>query len=283
MLKIENEHIAAKINPFGAELSSLVKKETSREYLWQADNAVWGRHAPILFPVVGRIAGDTFTHGGEQYFMQKHGFARNSNFEVISSSKTSVALRMKSDENTKKTFPFDFELDAYFSLSEENTLKMEYVVRNVGSERMYFSIGMHPGFFCKFGDFIRFEKAETMKVPYLDGSDTLADPNKFIELKNENKITLTKDLFEQGSLAFEAPVSSYAELCTPDGKAYLRESFGKIPMLWMWAKAGYEYVCVEPWFGSDERYPTNVLADKKGIVSLDFSKEFRFPMEITLI
>ena len=282
MLKIENELISAKINPFGAELSSLVKKADSREYLWQADNAVWGRHAPILFPIVGRIAGDSFTYGGEQYFIQKHGFARNSNFDVISSSKTSVALRMTSDENTKKSFPFDFELDAYFSL-DENTLKQEYVVRNVGNNTMYFSIGMHPGFFCKFGDVLRFEKNETMKLPYLDGSDTLADPNKFIELKNENSITLTKDLFEQGSLALEAPVSTYAELCTPDGKAYLRESFGKIPMLWLWAKAGYEYVCVEPWFGSDERYPTNVLVEKKGIMSLDFSEEFRFPIEISLL
>ncbi|MBQ9511533.1 MAG: aldose 1-epimerase family protein [Clostridia bacterium] len=282
MLKIENDIITAKINPFGAELSSLVKKDSSREYLWQADSTVWGRHAPILFPVVGRIAGDTFTHGGEQYFMQKHGFARNSNFDIISSSKTAVALRMTSDEITKKSFPFDFELDVYFSL-DKNTLKQEYVVRNVGENKMYFSIGMHPGFFCKFGDIIRFEKNENAKLPYLNGSDTSADPNKFIELKNENTIVLTKELFEQGSLALEAPASSYAELCTPDGKAYLKETFGKIPMLWLWAKAGYEYVCIEPWFGSDERYPTTVLSEKKGIMSLDFAEEFRFPIEISLM
>lgn len=282
MLKIENEYLSVSVNQAGAELFSIYGKEEKREYLWQADPAVWNRHAPILFPAVGRMAGDGYIFDGKKYEMKKHGFARNAGFEVISQSDTSLVLRMSSDDETKKIFPFDFELDVYFSLSGK-TLTEKYSVRNLSAGKMYFSIGAHPGFFCKHGDFIRFEKPETMKVPYLDGSDTVGNPNDFLMLENEDKMLLSKDLFERGSLALEAPRSTYAELCTPDGKPYLRESYGSVPMLWLWAKAGEEYVCIEPWHGSDERYPEEHLTKKKGIVSLDFSKTFEFPIEITIL
>ena len=34
MLRLENEFLSARINPVGAELSSLIKKDTEREYIW---------------------------------------------------------------------------------------------------------------------------------------------------------------------------------------------------------------------------------------------------------
>ena len=282
MLKIENEYICARIECTGAELVSLVDKSTGREYIWQADKTVWARHAPILFPAVGRMAGDMFIHGGNQYYMQKHGFARNSSFEIISSDKTSIVLRLTSSDTTRKIFPFEFELDVYFSVSDK-ALTQKYAVRNIGSDTMYFSLGMHPGLICRQDDILRFEKKETAKLPYLNGSDTVGNPDDFLMLRNENEIVLSKELFERGSLALEAPLSQSAELCDRDGKPYLRESFGKIPMLWLWSKPGAEFVCVEPWFGSDERYPQNVLAKKKGIVPLDFGKTFEFPMTLQIL
>lgn len=282
MLKIENKYICAKIERMGAELISLQDKTTGKEYIWQGDPAVWGRHAPLLFPVVGRISGDMFIHGGKQYYMQKHGFARNSMFEIVSSDKASIALRLKPSDATRQIFPFEFELDVYFSLSGK-TLTQKYAVRNLGSDTMYFSIGMHPGFKCSHGDILRFEKNENAKLPYLDGSDTVGNPDDYLELKDENEIVLSKELFERGSLALETPRSHSAELCNADGKPYLRESFGSVPMMWLWAKPGAEFVCIEPWFGSDERYPQSVLSEKKGIVPLKFGDTFEFPMTIELL
>ena len=36
------------INDFGGELSRIMDRKTGREILWNADPAVWNRHAPIL-------------------------------------------------------------------------------------------------------------------------------------------------------------------------------------------------------------------------------------------
>lgn len=48
--------LSATISSKGAELTSL--KLDGREYLWQADSAFWGKHAPVLFPIVGSLRGD---------------------------------------------------------------------------------------------------------------------------------------------------------------------------------------------------------------------------------
>lgn len=73
---IENNFLCVRVQSRGAELCSVVKKETGEEMLWQADPAVWNRHAPILFPYCGRLKGGAFTHNGVSYEGGQHGFAR---------------------------------------------------------------------------------------------------------------------------------------------------------------------------------------------------------------
>ena len=282
MLRLENEFLSARINPVGAELSSLIKKDTEREYIWQAEPSVWGRHAPLLFPAVGRMSGDSFVYEGKKYFMQKHGFLRGSTFEIISTEETSIFLRFSSNEKTLAVFPFDFDFDAEYSLYG-NTLRQRLTVKNKGSGNMYFSVGAHPAFFISIGDTLRFEKPENATLPYLDGNDVIGDPANKLELKNESDILLSKELFEKGSLALEDPTSTYAELVGSDGVPYLREHFGKTPMLWLWAKPGAEFVCIEPWSGSDERYPTEELENKKGILRLSPGESFTLPVDIEIL
>ena len=54
---IENEKLSVTIDAHGAELSSIYDKENDRELIWQADPAFWNRHAPVLFPNVGKYYG----------------------------------------------------------------------------------------------------------------------------------------------------------------------------------------------------------------------------------
>lgn len=77
MITLENEKLRLKMNLTGAELTSVFNKKNKTEYLWQADPQFWGRHAPVLFPVVGRLKDDTFTYQGQSYSLGQHGFARN--------------------------------------------------------------------------------------------------------------------------------------------------------------------------------------------------------------
>ena len=46
--KLENELIAIEVEEHGAELKSLVRKNTGKEYMWKADPKFWGRTSPVL-------------------------------------------------------------------------------------------------------------------------------------------------------------------------------------------------------------------------------------------
>ena len=52
---IENDIISADIDLHGAELTSLKKQGSDEELIWTADKEYWNRHAPMLFPIVGKV------------------------------------------------------------------------------------------------------------------------------------------------------------------------------------------------------------------------------------
>ena len=58
--KLENELIAIEVEEHGAELKSLVRKNTGKEYMWKADPKFWGRTSPVLFPFVGAVKKNSF-------------------------------------------------------------------------------------------------------------------------------------------------------------------------------------------------------------------------------
>ena len=72
---IHNEFLTLTVDTHGAEAVSL-KNAAGEELLWQADPAVWKRHAPILFPWTGKLPGGTFEAKGKTYKGGQHGFAR---------------------------------------------------------------------------------------------------------------------------------------------------------------------------------------------------------------
>ena len=99
---IENEKLSVTIDAHGAELSSIYDKENDRELIWQADAAFWNRHAPVLFPNVGKYYGGHFTYNGKAYPMGQHGFARDTEFEQIAAGEDFVTYRLCADEESKR-------------------------------------------------------------------------------------------------------------------------------------------------------------------------------------
>lgn len=99
------------------------------EFLWQANPKVWGRHAPVLFPIVGKLKDNQYSHNGETYTMGQHGFARDRNFELIEKTEQKLTMVLKADELSKKVYPFDFELSIKYRLTD-NGLYVTYNVRN---------------------------------------------------------------------------------------------------------------------------------------------------------
>ena len=114
MIVIKNEFITAKFNEIGAELKSL--KCDDYEYIWGGREDSWNRSCPILFPICGGLNDDKYVFCGKEYTLSKHGFLRDKSFEIEQITDDSVIFLSKSDADTKRRFPFDYELRVVYKL-----------------------------------------------------------------------------------------------------------------------------------------------------------------------
>src|SRR5215469_10088859 len=140
---MSNGTLTATVKADGAELCSL-RDAAGAEMLWQA-GSVWPRHAPVLFPIVGRLKDGTLRHAGKSYRLTQHGFARDRRFAWLSRSATSCRLVLHEDAATRAIYPFAFRLEITFTL-DDDALEERFTVTNPGREVLPASLGAHPGF-----------------------------------------------------------------------------------------------------------------------------------------
>ncbi|HQF32532.1 MAG TPA: aldose 1-epimerase family protein, partial [Petrotogaceae bacterium] len=214
---IKNEYLQVSLDSKGAEMTSLVDK-AGINYLWTADPKHWARHAPVLFPIVGKLKNNRYTYRQKEYSLGQHGFARDLEFEVLSDFNSSVEFLLKSSPYTKEKFPFDFELSIRYAL-EKNKIHIFYNVRNKDTLTMLFSIGAHPGFRCPLYDnesindyYIQFNKSETAHIMLLNHETGLFERETAPLLKNEDKIFLDHTTFENDALVFKGLRSTQATI-----------------------------------------------------------------------
>lgn len=273
MPKLSNSLLAIDVNLKGAELASVKHQQFDIEYIWQADPEIWGRHAPVLFPIVGRLKDDRYQVKGQSYAMGQHGLARNLEFQLKESSENQLTFRLESTEDTLKAYPFEFALEIAYQLSE-NQLAVHYRVSNNGIEDMPFSIGAHPGFSVpmtadgQYEDYeIYFEKIENLDRWLLE--DGLFSGQTRKVMNNSQVLPLTKGLFDEDALVFHHPESSYLVLRSQKHPHSVRMSLRGFPFLGIWAKPGAPFVCLEPWQGlADYTDADGNIYQKKGIMSL---------------
>lgn len=140
----ENEALTIDIADKGAKLSRVWDREAGYERLWGADPATWNRHAPILFPFVGKVIGGKYRLTGREYEMKtQHGFARDMDFICTEATGDTVCQVLCSTEATRRRYPFDFRLQVCHQLDGANPrlLHVEWEITNTGGETMYYSIG----------------------------------------------------------------------------------------------------------------------------------------------
>ena len=135
---LENDFLKVTIDDHGAELVSIYDKEKDREVIWQGDPRFWGRHAPVLFPNVGKHYGNHYRIGDKEYASKQHGFARDTDFTCIDSTLDSVTHQIRSTEETKEVYPFDFVLRIRHIL-KGRTLTVSWKVANNSDTDMYFA------------------------------------------------------------------------------------------------------------------------------------------------
>ncbi len=277
---LENQHLKISLSNHGGELHSIKGKKDNTEFLWSGDEAYWKYHAPILFPIVGKVFNGKYTVDGITYELPQHGLARVRDFEMIEQTKNSISFELKYSEDTLKVYPFKFSLIIKYTLNDIN-LSIDYIVKNLDNKEMYFSIGAHPAFMCpiendKFDDYyFEFNKKENASIMQLVGPGYFSKEEKPY-LKDENIINLSTDLFKNDALVFKNLKSNKISLKSKNHKKYLEFDFGEFPYLGLWTKdTGAPFVCIEPWFGHADFDGFNgKFKDKAAIQSLMPNKEF---------
>jgi galactose mutarotase-like enzyme len=275
MFSIENQELKVSIHPKGAEIQSLFHKLHELEYMWDGDPAFWGKHSPLLFPIVGTLKGNTYYFGGKAYSLPRHGFARDREFTVETQRADAITFLLQSDEQTRAVYPFEFELRVGYRLVS-NKVATTYQIRNPSSEPMYFSIGGHPAFRVplipgtEYTDYyLEFDGVEeTPRWPI--SKDGLIERKPIPLLEDTAVLPLRKELFAKDALVLKHPISAGVTLRSGGTDRRLRMDFPGFPFLGIWAALNADFVCIEPWCGiADSVDSDQQLVDKEGINLLE--------------
>lgn len=288
MFTIENQQIKAVINAKGAELTQLFHKEHELNYLWNGDPAVWGKHSPVLFPIVGTLKNNTYFYNDQSYQLPRHGFARDKQFAVEEQTADTITFLLRNDAENFTIYPFIFEFRIRYSLFE-NSLAVAYEVVNAGKEVMYFSVGAHPAFALPlvpgtaYTDYyLEFNQPETApKWPI--SPEGLIEQTPLPLLENAKRLNLSKNLFQKDALVLKGMASSIVTLGSDKTLHGFRFDYPGFPFLGIWAAKNADFVCIEPWCGIADSVNTNQqLPDKEGINKLVAGELFTRTWTVTV-
>ena len=266
---LENEALTLAIADKGAELSRVWDREAGCERLWGADPTVWNRHAPILFPFVGKVIDGKYRVNGREYEMKtQHGFARDLEFACTEETADAICHVLCSTEQTRARYPFDFRLQVRHRLDGENPrlLHIEWEVKNTGQETMYYAIGGHPGFLPPAGVrkedcFLGFPGRTSLRYISADPAG-FAIPERVHELTLPDAVT-PYDASLPETWIFENRQLAAVQLLRPDKSPWVTLCCEDFPILAVWANAAGPFVCLEPWRGrTDDEGFAGELAGK---------------------
>lgn len=255
---LENDKICIEIDSHGAELKSLVKKETGAEYMWCADTKYWGRTSPVLFPFVGNVSGKQYRTKGKIYDMGQHGFARDMEFTLESQTDNEIWFVLRSNEETLAKYPYEFVLKLGYRLDGAK-VEVLWHVENPSEEELPFAIGGHPAFYCpvtsgvKQSDcYIQFDVAGPLKCSTIDGY-LVGDRVDTYELE-DGMLRIDEHLFDNDALIIEKQNIKKVSLCDPKKQVFLTiELDAPLFGIWRPADPGAPFVCIEPWYGRSDR------------------------------
>ena len=279
--KAENNNFTLAVKEMGAELNSLKSKKSGFEFIWDGNEEYWYGQSPILFPIIGRLLDDKYRLNGCEYTMPKDGIVRKKPFTLVESTNDSLTFVQTDDEESINIYPYKFELKVKFTLTD-NGLVVDHTVTNKSDSVMYYSFGAHPAFNCEIGDYLEFNKDTVLTTERID-HDSILIEEKFPVDMNDNKVIITKDIFNDDALILSNYNSDIVTLKSNNHNRQIKFNF-KSPLLGVWAKPGAPYVCIEPWWGVNDNYDKkDDLSQKRDIMALEPSKSeiFRWFVEIT--
>ena len=270
MNQLENGKIRIVVRERGAELTSIYHKNLQKEYLWQADPTYWGKHAPVLFPVIGALRDAEFIYEGKVFNLSKHGFARDLDFLLVEMGLDYLEYELEATEKTKTWYPFDFSLRIRYTLEEES-VHTDYFVKNKGDGEMFYSLGAHPAFNWplnkeeQFIDYrLRFEKQESLDSLMINQETGLRNLERRNVMEASQILDLDHALFQDDALIFEGVESDWIRFESLKSDRFIQVSLTGFTHLGIWTKPNHApFLCIEPWLGLCDRQDTTKRIDQK--------------------
>ena len=289
--KISADLLSIAVDSFGAELSSIQRRDHQTEYLWPGNPATWNGRAPILFPIIGPLLEGRYELAGRNYQMKQHGFARRSEWQLAESAGDFLLFRLEETEDSLRQYPFRFALEAGYHIRGAE-LECSYRVINKEKERlMPFAIGSHTAFRVpiapdlSFSDYeLEFAREEDT-VRYLQ---TSAGPlsGETVAFRTEGRrLELQHSFFAAGSIVFKNLLSERISIRSSKDGRQVSIAFAGFPYctLWTYLASCEPYLCIEPWYGVAPTLGSSInLLEREGSQLLKAGEEFRCAFQITL-
>jgi galactose mutarotase-like enzyme len=289
LITLSNNFLHLTVKGVGAEMQHLKSVENNQEYIWQGDSAFWGRRAPVLFPIVGKVYDQKYRVSGKEYSLSQHGFARDQDFEIVQATKTKVVFSICDNQNTLQVYPFRFKLFISYELVN-NKVVITYEVQNTDQQEIVFAIGGHPGFQLDnqsadlLNDYyLEFEKEEKAERHLLK-EGCFSGVTETV-LSNTNTLPLNYELFHKDAIVFKHLKSNSVSLKSYTRPYHLKFDFQDWPFLGIWTpKQDAPFVCIEPWQGIADGYGyEGEFKDKEGIVVLPKGETFSKSYSIEIV
>ncbi|MBE6673441.1 MAG: aldose 1-epimerase family protein [Ruminococcaceae bacterium] len=269
---IENGSIRITVDNKGAEMTSLVLKETGTEYLWQADPAYWSGHAYNLFPICGRLWEGKYTYRGATYEMNLHGFARKSMYEIVEQTENSLTFRLTDNDVIYAQYPFHFELLLTYTLEGASVITTFHVTNKDDKELIY-AVGGHPGFNVPLAEGETFDDytltfSEACNARQLCFSETCyyTPETKAFALCEGKSFALAHSLFDNDAI-FMTDVAPEVTLKSNISGRFVKVTYPGMKYVGFWHKPQSDapYVCIEPW--------TSIPADDGRVDDLETKRD----------
>lgn len=192
---------------------------------------------PILFPICGKLEHGKYTINGNEYKMKNHGLARISKWKVIDEhideNKASIKIQFESDDYTRKSYPFDFQVVFTYTL-ENKCLKINQQYFNKSDSEMPVYIGFHPYF-----------KADNKNLKYNTDATKYLDENDGKTKCYNGKLNLHGMV--ESAIFLDSKQNSISFIPCNDEKRIFLEYSKEFNYIVLWAVEGKDFICVEPW------------------------------------
>jgi galactose mutarotase-like enzyme len=270
MIKIKNDRIQVSISTLGAEIQEVTSVKDRFDYIWNdVTGEYWNRHAPILFPIIGRLNDNTYFYHGNQYELSQHGFLRDQEFSIVMKDVNFVKLQSSANDKTQIEYPFNYRFTVTYQLVD-NQLKIQYEIENLDAKTMYYSLGLHPGFTVE-SDLENYHlvfepHADEIKELRVDPAPFLNGVSKIYSLQN-GTLPLSHAKLDNGLVIYSVDNFTNVQLVNTQSSHSVQLDISAFPYLAVWSPEhrNAPFVCVEPFKGLPDVYgKPGKLQDKLG-------------------